>query len=474
MDRLKDYLFRPVDIASLVFFRVVFGFIMLVEVLRYFTKGWIERYYIEPAFYFKYYGFSWVEPWPGSGMYWHFLLLGMTAFMIMIGLFYRAAAIAFFFLFSYVFLLDQAHYLNHFYLVILLSALLCVVPANRAFSVDSLIFPQIRSPALPAWTLWVFIVQMEVMYLYAGIVKINPDWLRLQPLEMWLGWSTDFPLIGPLFEQQWAVAVAAYGVILLHIVGAPLLLFKRTRLWVFALYAGFHTTNHFLFHIGIFPWLALAGTTLFFEPNWPRRLHWKLTAAWARYGGNERCRPVQPGDPGKQLESALVPARTAPSPALPGAATQYLIMGLIGVWLAWQILFPLRHLLYPGSPSWTEEGHRFAWQMKLRDKRGNSAFILTDPVSGKTWRASPREHLTGRQLRKMTCRPDMVLQFAHYLADTVAVENGGIRPEVRVLADCSLNGRRSQPLIDSQIDLAKVERSLKHAPWIWPLIEPLR
>jgi len=33
-------------------------------------------------------------------------------------------------------------------------------------------------------------------------------------------------------------------------------------------------------------------------------------------------------------------------------------------------LVPLRHLLYPGYVSWNEQGHRFAWQMKLRDKEG--------------------------------------------------------------------------------------------------------
>ena len=29
--------------------------------------------------------------------------------------------------------------------------------------------------------------------------------------------------------------------------------------------------NHFLFNIGIFPWVAMAGTLLFLEPDWPRR-----------------------------------------------------------------------------------------------------------------------------------------------------------------------------------------------------------
>jgi hypothetical protein len=237
----------------------MFGFIMLVECWRFWSKGWIERYYIEPDFLFKYYGFAWVEPWPGEGMYWHFALLAVLSLLIMLGVLYRLATVLFFFAFTYVFLLDQARYLNHFYLVMLIAAALMVIPA-----------PQLRSPT-PAWSTWLFRLQFEVMYIYAGIVKINADWLRLEPMGMWLARRDDFPLIGELLLQDWVVAAASYGSIVLHIVGAPLLLVKATRGWVMAIYFAFHLMNHFLFNIGIFPWVAMAGTLLFLEPDWPKR-----------------------------------------------------------------------------------------------------------------------------------------------------------------------------------------------------------
>src|SRR5688500_20165759 len=53
--RVAAALFEPVDIAYLVFFRVVFGAIMLWECYRYFSTGWIHRYYIGPSFYFGYF-----------------------------------------------------------------------------------------------------------------------------------------------------------------------------------------------------------------------------------------------------------------------------------------------------------------------------------------------------------------------------------------------------------------------------------
>jgi hypothetical protein len=238
------------------------GLIMLVECWRFWANGWIERHYIEPDFFFKYYGFGWVEPWPGDGMYWHFAALAVLSFLIMIGVLYRVAAVLFFFAFTYIFLLDQARYLNHFYLVILVSFLLMLVPANARWR-----------DTVPAWALWLFLLQFEVMYIYAGLVKINPDWLRLEPMGMWLARRDDFFLLGEyFFQQDWVVALASYGAIALHIVGAPLLLVKATRGWVMVIYFAFHLMNHFLFNIGIFPWVAMAGTLLFLEPDWPKRL----------------------------------------------------------------------------------------------------------------------------------------------------------------------------------------------------------
>lgn len=281
--RLRSKLFEPVDIASLVMFRVGFGAIMLWEVWRYVDKGWIEQHFLAPEFHFKYQGFAWVAPWPGDGLYWHFAILGLAAVMIIVGACYRLACVVFTVGFAYVFLLDQARYLNHFYFVLLISVLLCVVPAHRAFSVDAWLWPRRRSPFVPAWSLWLLRGQIEIVLIFAGLVKLNPDWLRLQPLGMWLAEDTDFFLIGPLFTETWVVALAAYGTILLHLVGAPLLLWSRTRGVVFALYVAFHLMNHYLFQIGIFPWLTIAATTLFFSPDWPRRLLRSLAIATAGF-----------------------------------------------------------------------------------------------------------------------------------------------------------------------------------------------
>jgi len=177
-------LFRQVDIASLVFFRIAFGTVMLWEVFRYLRGDRIYRYWIDPSFHFTYPFFGWVHPWPGEGMILHFYLLGVLSVLIIVGLFYRLSMALFFVGFTYVFLLEQAQYLNHFYFVSLVSFLMIFVPAHRAASIDALIRPKLRSATTPVWALSLLAGQMGIVYFFGGIAKINRDWLRGEPMRL--------------------------------------------------------------------------------------------------------------------------------------------------------------------------------------------------------------------------------------------------------------------------------------------------
>jgi hypothetical protein len=441
-----------VDIASLACFRVAFGAVMVWEVYRYFTKGWIASYYILPEFHFTYYGFGWVRPWPGDGMYVHFAVLGLAALGVTLGLFYRLSAVVFFLGFTYVFLLDQARYLNHFYLISLLAFLLMFLPVHRALSLDARRRPSLRSDTTPAACVWLMRAQVGIPYFYGGVAKLNGDWLRGEPIRAWLAARPDFPLLGPYFTEEWMVYAFAYGGLLLDLLIVPLLLWRPTRPYAFAVGLMFHATNAVLFRIGIFPWMMMAATTIFFAPDWPRRVGLLPPRAPERAGRRARRAASKP--------EGSVPPRHA------------LVLAALAAWVAVQMLVPLRHLLYPGNVSWTEEGHRFAWHMKLRDKEATARFTVTDPAGGGSWLVRARDHLTRLQLSKMGGQPDMILQFAHHLAAEARAEG---RPHVQVRAHvmASLNGREPQPLVDPEADLAATPRSLRHATWIVPLYQPL-
>jgi hypothetical protein len=446
-------LFAPVDIAALVLFRVAFGSLMLWEVYRYFNYGWIGRYYVDPSFNFPYVGFEWVKPWPGSWIYYHFYGLGVLAFCIVIGLWYRISAALFFLGFTYVFLLEKAHYLNHFYLISLFSLLMILIPANRAWSLDVVTGAVSRAETAPAWTLWLLRAQMAIVYVFGGLAKVNGDWLRGEPIRAWLSRRTDFPLIGRWFTEEWMVYGFAYGGLLFDLLIVPFLLWRRTRLPAFVVAVTFHLANNELFQIGVFPWFAIAATLLFFPPETTRRI-----ARWvaAAFGFSRRASSVS--------RSPRPPV--SPSPRL--STRQCLIVTFVAVYVAIQVLVPLRHFVYPGNVSWTEQGHRFAWHMKLRAKSGEVRFFATDPATGETWEIDARSSLTSRQRSNMATHPDMILQFAHVLRDELT-RAGYDGVEIRVLAMASRNGRPRQLLIDPTVDLARVDHSLLPAAWILPL-----
>jgi vitamin K-dependent gamma-carboxylase len=458
---LRNRLFSSVDAASLAVFRIMFGAIMAFDAWRYLDNRWVYWNFAAPEFHFKYFGFEWVRIWPGDGIYWHFLIVGGLAGMVAIGLFYRLAIVLFTIGFAYIFLIDQALYLNHFYLALLFATLMCFLPAHRVWSVDAWLFSAHGGWQIPAWPVWLLRAQLEIVLIFAGLVKINPDWLRLRPLAAWLAEDAGLFLIGPLFTQQWAIAVAAYGVIVLHIVGAPLLFWRRTRLWVFLIYCLFHLTNHTVFEIGIFPWLTMAATLLFFDPDWPRQV-------WVRLRGARDWLTRRPGWHG--VAGIFYPAPVSPTrPGRPGTRTMSLIVAAAAVWLAVQILVPLRNLLYPSDAAWSEEGHRFSWRMKLRDKHGEGVFVVRDPASGRTWRILPSDFLTPAQAHMALTRPDMSLQFAHRLEEIWRREHGVADAEVRADIKVSLNGREMAPIIDPARDLTLIRDSLAPADWILPL-----
>jgi hypothetical protein len=389
LQRICTALFKPVDISFLVFFRILFGGIMLWEVYRYFTYGWISRYYIEPAVTFTYYGFSWVKPWPGSGMYIHFAVLGLAAACVMAGFLYRLAAPVFFLAFTYSFLLDQTRYLNHFYLVCLISFLMCFLPAERAFSVDALLRRKIRSEVVPAWTLWLLRIQVGISYFYGGIAKLNSDWmLGGEPMRTWLRPLTRMAG-GHIFATDWVVYSFVIGGVMLDLLVVPLLLWRRTRIFAFAGAVVFNLINAVIFDIGIFPWLMLGALLIYFPPELARR--------FARVF-------MSPGDPygdAKPSQTSTKPTAIAEVSSCPPLLTsQKLVAGMLTAYLAVQLLLPLRHYLYPGNVSWTEEGHNFAWHMKLRTKIGEAVFTVTHPRGGKTWTIKPEDYLKPRVARR--------------------------------------------------------------------------
>lgn len=425
------HLTAPADIASLAVFRIVFGLLMFADVITYLTRGWVSALFIEPKFYFTFPGFDWVKPWPGNGMEIEFWIMGAAALFIALGLFHRIAALLFFLGVTHVFLCEASEYLNHLYLICIIAFLLIIVPAHRAWSMDAWRNPAIRTNTLPACWLWLMRAQIGIPYFFGGIAKLNADWLRGEPLRMWLANRTDFPVIGQWFTEDWMVYLFSYAGLILDLAFVPLLLWKRTRLAAYLLVLCFNGMNSMLFNIGIFPWMMIGASLLFFPPDWPR------------FGRKPKA---------------------SDAPDAVGRTTPALVF--CAVFLNIQLLMPLRHWLYPGDVAWTEEGHYFSWRMKLRDKQAETSFAITDPASGHSWEIEPGEFLTERQKFRMNGHPDLIHQFALHLAEEYRREYG-MAVEVRAKSSASLNGRVPAMLLDPECDLAREARGFRPKTWIW-------
>lgn len=448
LSRLRRYLAEPISIQSLVFVRVLFGAILVWDCYRYFRYDRIGRYYVDTDLTFPYFGLDFIQPLPEPFIYWAWGAVGLFAFMIMIGAFYRVATIGFLVTFGYFFLLDRTQYLNHNYMVLLYAALLAIAPANRAWSVDSWLRPDIRNQSIPRWPVFALKLQTEVILIFAGIVKITDDWLRGEPLRMWMHARVDDVLIAPIFQYDWVLMSASFGTVVLHCLGAPLLLWKRTRLPIFLIYCAFHVSNSVFFNIGIFPWLTIAVTTIFFAPDWPQRALRQALSAFETVPPLTQDWSVAAGQ---------------------GARLSTPILGFLVVWFAVQLFLPVRQAFFPNMVGWTGDGHRFSWRMRIYDRDAEGYFHVVSADGTQEWFVDPAHYLSDRQARSVLTRTDLIHDFAQFL-EARMVSEGHEDAAVFAHIEKSLNGRPEQPFVDSTFDLTSIEyKYFGPDHWVMPL-----
>lgn len=439
MRRLREHLASPVDAASLAAFRVVFGLAGLVACLRFVAMGWVDDLLVEPTHHLTYAGFEWVvEPSPAV-LYGLFGTMAVSSTMIALGLFYRFGAIAYFLSFTYVELIDQALYLNHYYAVSLIAFLLVFLPLGDAYSLDAQRLGR-RTTTLPRYALYTLRAQLGLIYFFAGVAKLHPDWWgRAEPLRTWLLARTDLPMIGGFFEYESVAFAMAWAGLAFDLSVPFLLCHKRTRPFAYAAVVGFHVITGSMFRIGLFPWLMIAFTPIFFEPDWPRRL---LRALGSTTDG---LRPEMP------------------RPSMPRATP-----ALLGLWFAVQLLVPLRHLAMPGDLLWTYEGFNFAWHVMIVEKGAHADLVVVDRDTDERFFVTPCDYYTALQIQVMSENPELVVQFAHLAAEDFR-RRGHARVAVYARSYASLNGRAVQALVDPEVDLTTVDAFTPAAHYVVPL-----
>ncbi|WOI23063.1 HTTM domain-containing protein [Nonlabens ulvanivorans] len=454
---IQSYLDKSASAAPLAVFRIGFGLMMLYSIIRFAAHGWINSLYITPQFHFSYYGFDWVKP-LGSFTYLLFTICGIAAFFIAIGFKYRLSIILFFLSFTYIEFMDKTTYLNHYYFISLLSFLMIFLPANRHFSIDH---PKatdliLKTPTIPQWSIDSIKLLLSIVYFYAGLAKINSDWLlKAMPLKIWLPSKYDLPFLGNLMQQEWVHYAFSWTGMLYDLLIPFLLLYKKTRLWAFIAVVIFHVLTRVLFPIGMFPFIMIVSALVFFDSS----LHEKIIAYLRRFLS-----------PLSTLLGPLSRKRTNNKPFV--IKYQKVIIPVLVIFFTIQLVLPWRYLAYPGELFWTEEGYRFSWRVMLMEKMGNTQFKIVDG-SGQSFYVQNDDFLTSFQEKQMSFQPDFILEYAHFLGDHYSSQG---YKDVKVYVDCyaALNGRTSRRLVDPKANLYQIKDSFQHKDWLLPLEDEIK
>lgn len=449
LSNFKNYLQNDTKAAPLAVFRISFGVMMAASILRFWAKGWIETLYIQPQFHFTYFGFEWVKP-LGQFTYLLFLICGVSALFVALGFKYRFAIITFFLSFTYIELMDKTTYLNHYYFISLVAFVLIFLPANACFSID-------RSKKefyqyIPRWSIDCIKLLLGIVYFYAGLAKLNSDWLlKAQPMKIWLSTQYDLPILGPLLSQEWMHYLLSWGGALYDLSIPFLLLYKGTRPFAFITVVVFHLLTRIFFPIGMFPYIMIVSALIFFDAS----VHEKIISAFA-----------------KLFQIKNLPQKKSGSYTYPSQFKKPILV-FLGAFFTFQLIFPWRYLAYPGELFWTEEGYRFSWRVMLMEKTATADFKVVDQKTGKRFYVDNADFLTPFQEKEMAAQADFILEYAHFLENHFS-EQGHKNLAIYVESYATLNGRRSQPYVDPDVNLLSKEESFQHKDWILPLNDEIK
>ena len=443
---LKKYINSYADSSALVVFRLFFGLLMFFSIFRFWYNGWIETVYIEPLLHFKYYGFEWVK----SLDEWNYLLFficAVTSILITIGYKYRISIILFFISFTYIELIDKTTYLNHYYFVSIISFILIFVPANCKFSVDAY-KNKIEYKQVPAWSIDIIKVMLFIVYFYAGLAKINSDWLiRAMPLSIWLPGKYDLPVIGFLMDEKWVAFTMSWCGMIYDLLIGFFLFSKKYRNIAFLFVIVFHIMTAIFFpSIGMFPYIMITSTIIFLNKN----IHFAIIKYFKK---------IFLLEPKNKILSKY--------------KTNNFNVYVLGLFLTIQILFPFRYMLYSGELFWNEEGYRFSWRVMLMEKAGHTTFTVIDKKSDNRIMVQNDKFLTTFQEKQMSFQPDMILEYAHFLGDFYK-KKGFTSPSVFADSYVTLNKRMSTRFIEKDFDLLSTKDSFLKKKWIIPIKDEIK
>lgn len=436
---VQKQLFDREPVFALAFFRIGFGAIMAMEIFFKVSSGQFSRFYQEPSWFFSYPGFSWIKPFDPVAFSVFYFLLGICGVLVSIGLLFRIASVFLFLGYTYIFLIDQSLYQNHHYLFCWCAFLLMLSPANLAYSVDHRVGVTKHFTLVYRYHRFVFCLLVAFVYFFAGLAKIERDWITGVPLAIFL--TGRFPSLSDGLVETLSVVMANLG-LAIDITAPFFLAFRRSRILIFVILVCFHGLNSMLFEIGFFPIFSVLLLTLFIGADWPEKVLNRT------FTGRSSCISAPVGDISRIGRRGVT----------------FCIFLFISVHIA----VPLRPFFYPGNASWTGEGERFSWRMMLSVKKSRVQINAFDRDGNKPIPIDPNLIFTPWQLAVAGVTPQLIPELAErvstYLEETRRVSNVGVKVDLEM----SLNGRPYRRLVSPDVDFADVKggKLFESSTWI--------
>ncbi|MEP6705133.1 MAG: HTTM domain-containing protein [Acidobacteriota bacterium] len=263
--KFKENLFQPVDALPLGIFRFLFGFLLCLEFLVV-SRETFPYSYIKPSFHFTYplFDLLGLKPLFQPSLWLIFDVLKISTVGIMLGLFTRISLIVFTSAFGYFFFMESSVYSNHYYLIFLLSFLLCFGHSGSVFSLDSLIHKNARGDQVDYWELFLLRFQICVVFFFGAVAKLNADWL-IYAAPLYLNLVKHFSFLGYPLQEKWMAVVLSWGGMLSDLGLGILLVIGRWYKLSFIWLCLFNGLNIFFFGLGIktFPYLMISAYILF-------------------------------------------------------------------------------------------------------------------------------------------------------------------------------------------------------------------
>lgn len=423
---MKKWLSESIDNSGLVLFRVLLGVLIMAESFGAILLGWVEAVFVQSKFTFNFIGFDFLQVLHGEKMYLYFFVMGIFGLLITLGLFYKFAMTAFTFLWSAVYLIQKESYNNHYYFLILICVIMIFLPANGKFSMDAKLFSKVKQTKIPRWMPYLLLFQVAILYFYAAIAKLYPDWLDGTFSKILLNGITQRQFLLDIFNQKWFLLTYAYAGILFDLLIVPALIWKKTRKLAIIASFGFHLFNAYSLKIGIFPFLALSFIVLLYD-----------TIPFKFLNSKEEINAVT------------------------DINTKFFTLFFVPFFIV-QIVLPLRHHFIKGDVLFTEEGHRLAWRMMLRERKGAINIKIVDKKTGMFHYHNYASELTQKQIKLLSHSPDIIWQYCQ------RIKNESKKP-ISIFVECSvsINRRPYLKLIDEKVDMAAVDFDyFGHNDWV--------